>query len=208
MKQKKTLIRWTPTTYNRIAKVYDTLAKYLFPISDFTYERIAQDLGSGRMLDVACGTGTLLSLIDKDNIDTFGVDTSSGMLARACEKAPKASFCLGSYHNLPYSDESFEYVVETNAVGGVGIDAERILKEMLRVCKPEGEVQIVDYGEPPETSWQTSFIRQIGMLIGDEPKDFVRMFRSFGFEPTVEYLDNRGLYQSIKVKKVVVEKEL
>lgn len=53
---------WTTRTYNRISRFYDTFMKILFPIGEKGRERIVQKLTSGSVLDVACGTGTLLEL--------------------------------------------------------------------------------------------------------------------------------------------------
>ena len=60
------------------------------------------------------------------------------MLEKAMAKAPGAEFKQGSYYELPYPDDSFDYVVETNGLSGVGIDAEKALAEMIRVCKVGG----------------------------------------------------------------------
>jgi hypothetical protein len=56
----KPLINWTPDLYDRLSKYYDHLAKWLFPIGDHGRQKVVTGLESGSILDIACGTGTLL----------------------------------------------------------------------------------------------------------------------------------------------------
>jgi ubiquinone/menaquinone biosynthesis C-methylase UbiE len=53
---------WTTETYNKLSKYYDILMRTFFPIGERGRERIVEKLDSGTVLDVACGTGTLLAL--------------------------------------------------------------------------------------------------------------------------------------------------
>jgi ubiquinone/menaquinone biosynthesis C-methylase UbiE len=66
------------------------------------------------------------------------------MLAQAQEKVPSAEFLRANFYELPFPDATFDYVVETNAVSGVDIDVESVLKEMVRVCKENGQILIGD----------------------------------------------------------------
>jgi ubiquinone/menaquinone biosynthesis C-methylase UbiE len=93
---------------------------------------------------VACGTGSLLQKAQIAGMQCFGIDNSPGMLAQAQEKVPSAEFLRASFYEIPYPDATFDYVVETNAVSGVDIDVESVLKEMVRVCKENGQILIGD----------------------------------------------------------------
>jgi ubiquinone/menaquinone biosynthesis C-methylase UbiE len=192
---------WTSRIYDRIAKYYDTISRRLFPIAEIGQKKVVEDMQSGSILDVGCGTGALLELACAKGLVCYGLDTSAGMLDSARSKAPGGTFVFGSYYAIPYADSSFDYVTETNALGGVKIDIRQALAEMIRVCKTNGEVRIVDGAPPARATWKSRLMTQLGMLIGDEPRDFLGVFRELGFEPQVEVLGGSGIYQLMRVKK-------
>jgi ubiquinone/menaquinone biosynthesis C-methylase UbiE len=83
----------------------------------------------------------------------------------------------------------------------VAIDAEKVIAEMIRVCKPGGRILIGDYCKAPhENAWKR-FMASIGKFIGDYPHDFAAIFRNLGLEPHVELLGWGGMYQFISVVK-------
>jgi len=102
---------------------------------------------------------------------------------------------------LPYADEQFDYVVETNAVSGVDIHFEKVVDEMLRVCKTGGEVRFGDYAKGSRESVWLSLVERIGSLIGDQAHDYTGYLKSLGYQPEVQILGMFGMYQVIKVKK-------
>ena len=196
------LIHWTPNLYSKIAKFYDLSANVLFPIGKRGHQKVVEGLNSGSMLDLACGTGTLLAIASERGLKCFGIDTSEGMLARAKGKMPDAMLCLASFYELPFQDASFDYVVETNAVSGVEIEVEQVLGEMIRVCRDDGEIRIADYSKAPRATLMTRIIEWILILVGDFAYDYVKAFEDFGYHPENKILGWRGLYQFIRINKV------
>ncbi|MFW9996209.1 MAG: class I SAM-dependent methyltransferase, partial [Candidatus Odinarchaeota archaeon] len=128
-------------------------------------------------------------------------DLSEGMLNRARSKVPKAELKQGSFENLPYPDNAFDYVVSTNAIGSVMVNPVRVVSEMLRVCRKGGEVMIADYNFPPVISYKSKILTKFFGLAGDTPYDFARIFRDIGYEPNVTIIGLYGMYQILKVKK-------
>ena len=64
------------------------------------------------VLDVGCGTGTVLSYIaSKTDIKGYGLDISEKMLDIAREKNPGFEFTYGDCVSLPYEDESMDVVM-------------------------------------------------------------------------------------------------
>ena len=147
MKRSPSIINWTPEFYDTLSSRYDLLARYLFPIGQKGRSRVVENLKPGSILDIACGTGELLKMVEIAGAQCFGIDNSPGMLAQAQLKVPAAEFVRASFYEIPYPDAKFDYVVETNAVSGVDIDVERVLKEMVRVCKANGQILIGDYAK-------------------------------------------------------------
>ena len=81
--------------YNRLSRYYDTFMKFFFPVGEKGRERIVEKLTSGSVLDVACGTGTLLEMAGKKGLECYGIDLSEGMLAEAKRKVPEAEIQAG-----------------------------------------------------------------------------------------------------------------
>jgi ubiquinone/menaquinone biosynthesis C-methylase UbiE len=194
-------IKWTPEFYSKLSTHYDDLAPIFLPIGEKAKKRVADALEAGTVLDIACGTGTLLAMARKKGLECFGIDNAEGMIAESRAKVPGGEFKLASFYEIPYPDNTFDYVVETNAVSGAAIDVEKVVAEMIRVCKPGGCILIGDYCKAPEETPFTRLVSWIGKFIGDYPHDFAGLFRTFGLEPQVEILGWGGIYQFIQVVK-------
>lgn len=199
MPKLKPIINWTPTLYDRLSKYYDRFAEWFFPIGDIGRERVISGLEAGSILDVACGTGTLLEKAHEKGMLCVGIDTSRGMLLEAKKKVPAAELVQASFYALPFEKKQFQYVVETNAVSGADIEAEIVLSEMLRVCASGGEIRIGDYGKSERKGIWKQILERIGILIGDYPHDYKKLFRDMGFEAEIEDLGWKGMYQFIRV---------
>jgi ubiquinone/menaquinone biosynthesis C-methylase UbiE len=200
MPKLKPIIKWTPALYDRLARQYDRFARLFFPIGETGRDRVVADLDSGRILDIACGTGTLLELSHRKGLECFAVDTSRGMLEETKKKVPAVHAVQASFYALPFADDQFDYVVETNAVSGADIDAIDVLREMRRVCISGGEIRIGDYAKARrENSW-FRLMEKVGILVGDYPHDYEGTLNSMGLEPQVEELGWGGQYQFIRVK--------
>jgi ubiquinone/menaquinone biosynthesis C-methylase UbiE len=165
--------------------------KRLYPIGEKGRERIAEKLSSGSVLDVACGTGTLLEMADQQELTCFGVDLARGMLAEAKKKVPNAGLVRASFYQIPYADGSFDFVVATNALSGVHIDAKNVLAEMIRVCKTGGWLYIAEWPKAEKETFMEQCVVWLASLNEDAPKDYKAIFKHLGYEPEVNVLDNR-----------------
>ena len=192
---------WTPAFYDQIARYYDRIANWIIPEGAAAQRKLLDDLNQGALLDVGCGTGNLLAMAGERNLKTYGLDASGGMLAQACAKAPKAILIHANFYHLPFPDGCFDYVVESNALSSVDIAAERVLFEMLRVCKAGGQVRLADYAEPVRRSWRFNMYQWAGFLAGDYPYNYRRILLAMGYQPDVEIIGGHGMYQLIRVTK-------
>jgi ubiquinone/menaquinone biosynthesis C-methylase UbiE len=182
---------WTTKTYNRLSRYYDKLMKYFYPIGEKGREKIVEKLTSGSVLDVACGTGTLLEMAKKKGLECYGIDLSEGMLAQAKGKIPDLEVRQASYYEIPYPEESFDYVVATNALSGDFIDARKVLLEMIRVCRSGGWVYIAEWPKAPENTPAERLVVWFASLNDDAPKDYLEIIRKIGYEPEVDVLSKR-----------------
>ncbi|MCD6425159.1 MAG: methyltransferase domain-containing protein [Anaerolineales bacterium] len=113
------------------------------------------------------------------------------MIAEAKIKIPVAEISRVSYYEIPYPEESFNYVVATNALSGVHIDAKKVLMEMTRVCRIGRWVFIAEWPEAEIDTFEERCVVWFARLTDDAPKDYLRMFRDMGYEPKVDVLDKR-----------------
>jgi len=201
MDNHSSFIKWTPAFYSKLSKYYDKLAPIFLPIGERAKKRVVEAFGTGSVLDIACGTGTLLALAHRKGLDCYGIDNAEGMIAESKVKIPNGEFNLASFYHLPYPDNTFDYVVETNAVSGVDVAVEKVIAEMHRICKPGGYILIGDYCKAPKEVCWTRLVAWIGRFIGDYPHDFAAIFRELGLDPQVEILGWGGMYQFIHVVK-------
>ncbi len=190
---------WTTKTFNRLSPYYDRFMKLFFPIGETGREKIVEKLTTGTLLDVACGTGTLLAMAREKGLKCYGVDLSGGMLAQAQRKVPNAEFQRGSFYRLPYAEGSFDQVVATNALSGDAIDAGEALREMVRVCKTGGRICIAEWPKTDDESITEKIVIWLASLNDDAPKDYFGIFREMGYEPEVDALDKR--YHIFAIRK-------
>ena len=198
MKERSQPRIWTTKTYNRISRFYDTFMKIFVPIGEKGRERIVKKLATGSVLDVACGTGTLLEMAKIKGLKCFGIDISEGMIAIAKKKVPGAEITLGSYYEIPYLEGMFDHVVATNALSGDSIDARRVLYEMHRVCSSGGWIYIAEWPKAQKDSFVERLVVWFASLADDAPKDYLEIFRELGYVPEVDVLGKRYHVYGIK----------
>ena len=91
------------------------------------------------LLDIGIGTGLASLPFAKAGLEVFGCDGSTQML-KVCESKAFAKelkvFDLQNIH-LPYSDGVFDHVICCGVLHFFG-DLETIVKEVVRIIKPEG----------------------------------------------------------------------
>ena len=105
----------------------------------------AAGVGPGqRILDVACGTGTLAraaSEIAGQTGSVAGLDPNEEMLEVARREAPGIDWVPGRAERLPFPDGRFDAVV--SQFGLMFFDDPTVaLREMVRVLKPDGRLAV------------------------------------------------------------------
>ena len=89
----------------------------------------------GRCLDLGCGTGLALPLLEAAGWDAVGVDVSEGQLDHARERG--ANVLQADAHDLPFENESFDAVVSIFTHTDFD-DARGVFAEAARVLRPSG----------------------------------------------------------------------
>jgi ubiquinone/menaquinone biosynthesis C-methylase UbiE len=94
-----------------------------------------------RVLDVACGSGNTALAAARRGANVSGVDLVEKLIQRARVRAHAEGFEIdfrtGNAEQLPYDNDSFDFVLSTFGVM-FALDQERAATELLRVCKTGG----------------------------------------------------------------------
>lgn len=142
-----------------LTPVYDTVVAHTTREATFkrrVLERAA--IGDGeRVLDLACGTGTLAVQVAEavPGAQLTGVDGDPEVLERARAKAKAAgvevSLDEGLSTELPYADSSFDVVLSTLFFHHLTDEAKRrTAEEIRRVLRPGGRLVVGDFGRPQD----------------------------------------------------------
>ena len=105
------IIKWTPDLYSKFASRFDLMAPTFFSMGENAKEKVAEELPSGSVLDIACRTGALLAMAQEEGLDFYGIDTAPGMIEVAWKKVSQGSFKIASFHHIPFADASFDNVI-------------------------------------------------------------------------------------------------
>ena len=145
--------------YDAIANEYER--KIWFDQSILGLARLRKQLMSkaqGKILDVACGTGLNFPFFPVDSNIT-GIDLSPGMLEVARQNAARlgrdANLAVMDAQKLDFADSSFDTVVSTLSTCTFP-DSIRALREMGRVCRPGGQILLLEHGHS-SWSWIAGF---------------------------------------------------
>lgn len=121
-------------------------------------ERVLQAVGlegDERLLDMGCGTGSLLIELKKKypRLTAVGLDPDPRILAIAEQKAKKIGLTInwseGYAQHLPFPDRYFDVVVSTMMFHHLSSDVKRhAANEAHRVLIPGGRFLLVDFGKP------------------------------------------------------------
>jgi ubiquinone/menaquinone biosynthesis C-methylase UbiE len=106
------------------------------------------------VIDIACGSGIVSCEFAKYANHVTGVDITEKMINQAKELQLKnnltnVDWVLDDVVPLKFEDSQFSIVVSRFSFHHF-IDCEKVLDEMIRVCKPNGTVIVVDVALPKE----------------------------------------------------------
>lgn len=131
--------------YDRVSKIYDSMDAM---IKEHWRRDLLEDM-TGNVLEVGLGTGANLPFYP-DDIHLTGIDFSRGMLTRAQQKLDKLTLSYPitlmemNAQQMDFPDNTFDYVVATCVYCSVP-DPVVGLREMRRVCKPEGRILLLEH---------------------------------------------------------------
>lgn len=195
------------SSYRRYAKHYDRIFGPVFAPGR-TLAMQALDIAPGqRVLEVGVGTGLSLPFYPAES-RVVGIDVSPEMLDKARERV--AQEALGQVEALlemdaealTFEDDSFDAVVAMY-VASVVPNPDRLVDEMRRVCRPGGDIVIINHfaSQNPFLRTLEKGLRPLSRMLGFRPdmdldslpemEDFrrldVRNANIFGYWKLVHY---------------------
>jgi len=133
----------TQSSYDQVAGEYAEKFKDEMedkPFDRDCLDRLAREAGkSGPICDMGCGPGQIARYLDRQGVDTLGVDLSPRMVAEAQRLNPDIPFHQGDMLSLPDRDNSWGGIAAFYCI--IHIPREQIvdaLREMKRVLQPGG----------------------------------------------------------------------
>ncbi len=170
--------------YRRYARIYDILFGPIFhPGRKVIVEALECQPGE-RILEVGVGTGLSLPLYP-DHVRVTGIDISTEMLEKARQRVEQDGLSQVEEvlemdaEQMQFADASFDKVVAMYVVSVVP-DLAQLVREMRRVCKPDGEIFIANHfhSSNPVMKSVEKLLSPLSKLAGFHPDidldDFIR----------------------------------
>lgn len=192
----------SPIAHPHESKIYSEFARYYDKIFEGVFFprilRVIHELDiepGASVLEVGVGTGLALSAYPHD-CHLTGIDLAPDMLERARRKVVREGWqhidlAVGDAQNLEFADESFDYVTSFHVVSVVP-EPRRMMREMVRVCRPGGTIVIINHfrSERPviasvvdrldpvtrKLGWRTTL--RLSELLENVPLELVRRYKT------------------------------
>ncbi len=167
--------------YRRYAAVYDAV---FGPVLQPGRKAVVQALGlrpGDRVLEVGVGTGLSLPLYPRD-VSITGIDVSREMLEKARHRVARQrlanveALLEMDAEQMSIPDASYDKVVAMYVVPVVA-NPVRLLQELHRVCRPDGEIFLVNH------------VRSDNRFIAAFEKALAPLSDKIGFRPDFELRD-------------------
>jgi len=195
--------------FDRIAPRYDRVNRVMTFGADMRWRRaIVRKLGislADSVLDLACGTGDFLQLVQPIAREAVGLDFARVMLERAIARHGLAARLVqGDALRLPFADGSFDVAVSGFALRNFAA-LPPAFAELARVLRPGGRIGLLEVDRPTNglfrAGHQLYFERGVpllgGLISGDRDayrylpasavylppaRDMARMLKEAGFQ--------------------------
>ena len=160
-----------------------------------------EGLPAPRVLDVCCGTGSVILAFGRRRPSMLGVglDFSRGMLeaARRKDAGGRVRFVQADAGSLPFPDDSFDAVTCSHALYELKGESRReALLEMRRVVRPEGRVLLMEHEVPRHPVVKLLFYVRLMSMGSEDAREFVKS----GIEPLKRIFSGVSLSHSASGK--------
>jgi phosphatidylethanolamine/phosphatidyl-N-methylethanolamine N-methyltransferase len=136
-------------SYARYAPVYDHTFGWLLSFRGRSMAAGVTNHSPGKILEVGVGTGIGLSYYRREH-QVHGIDISPHMLDRARKRVHRkrlgnvTQLTIMDARKLQFADNTFDAIVAAYVMSVVP-EPEKVIREIERVCRPGGDVIIVNH---------------------------------------------------------------
>lgn len=127
------------------------------PLHEATLAALAP-LSGRALLDVGCGSGSVLRAATRHGAHVTGLDAAAPMIALARDRLPDADLHVGDMETLPFPDATFDIVTAFNSVQYAAAPHAAVA-EMARVARRGGRVAIGVWADPDRCETDAIFQR-------------------------------------------------
>jgi len=174
------------SAYNKKADNYDDTAdgRFTYKFKQLLVSEIALQ-EKDNVLDVACGNGSLLALLNKQkNINGFGIDIADRMIKNAAASNPSMEFHVSGCEAMPFEAGTMDVITVCAAYHHFP-DVAAFAREASRVLKPRGRLYIADVYIPAILRIIVNpFVplSKAGDVKFYSPQEMINNLKQFGFE--------------------------
>ena len=162
--------------WDKVAGVYDIFVNIINKkthkeLKDVVAKEIYE---SDSVLECACGTGLLTTVIAPRCKNLVATDFSSNMIKHAkknCKKFSNVTFSQANIMSLSFPDSSFDVVVAANVIHLLD-EPVKAIKELDRVCKLGGKIIIPTYMNKDNSDKTSGFAKTVGKAGADFKRQF------------------------------------
>lgn len=116
--------------------------KYFYQRQIDEIDQLGYDWNGKKLLDAGCGIGFFSRYFEDHGANVIGVDFSEKMINVAKKNASKSDFILSNLTQLPFKNDSFDYIFTSNVFIHIVADDEweRAVSELKYVLKKGGKI--------------------------------------------------------------------
>ncbi|MEI7690528.1 MAG: methyltransferase domain-containing protein [bacterium] len=138
------LVTKTRDDYNKVADHFSSTR------SSFNWIHVADAIENlqirkgSKILDLGCGNGRVIEILEKFNISYTGLDISENLIKLAQKKYPDKNFIVSDLLKTPLSDDEFDYVLSIATLHHIPSEEQRLnaFLEINRILRPGGTILI------------------------------------------------------------------
>lgn len=168
--------------YAQHAHLYDPIVGPFLRSTHRDIVDIIKGRGKRSVLDLCCGTGLLAGKAHVSGLDVTGLDISPAMLAVARSMYPNIPFIECDATQTPLDEGPFDAITISFVLHEKPWEtAQAILREALRLTRPDGLIVVADYRRPIHRRSFTQWgIRCVERMAGREHHAHFREYMKRG----------------------------